>query len=147
MIIKIREIVSEDWDEWLRLALAMYPHHTSTELESGMHEVAARPDATVFVATRPDGTLCGFVEVGARAYADGCSSSPVGYIEAWYIDPDVRLRGYGRALLQAAEDWSRAAGYREMASDTRLDNTISQQAHTRSGYQEVDRIVQFRKQL
>ena len=38
--------------------------------------------------------------------AHGCQSSPVGYIEAWYVDPDVRRQGYGHALLAAAEGWA-----------------------------------------
>jgi hypothetical protein len=34
-----------------------------------------------------------------------------------------------------------------MASDALLDNTVSYDAHIRSGYSEVERIVQFRKPL
>jgi aminoglycoside 6'-N-acetyltransferase I len=68
-------------------------------------------------------------------------------VEAWYVDADVRRLGYGRALLAAAEGWARARGYREMASDTQLDNEVSRRAHLRSGYAEVDRIIQFRKLL
>ena len=86
-------------------------------------------------------------KVGARPYADGCETSPVGYIEAWYVDTDVRRRGYGRALLEAAEAWARGRGYREMASDASLDNTVSHAAHRRVGYDEVDRVIQFRKKL
>jgi len=112
-----------------------------------MREHRARSDAEVFVAEREDGSIAGFVEVGARPYADGCDTSPVGYIEAWYVDPDVRRSGYGRALLEAAEDWARTRGYREMASDAQLNNEISHAAHHRAGYAEVDRIVQFRKVL
>lgn len=144
---KIRQITAQNWDEWLRMALALYPHHTASELEPDMRVFIARADAAVFVAERPDGSLGGFVEVGARPYADGCDTSPVGYIEAWFIDADVRRQGYGRLLLQAAEAWARAAGYQEMASDALLDNTISHQAHLRSGYQEVERLVIFRKPL
>ncbi|MER2526683.1 MAG: GNAT family N-acetyltransferase [Candidatus Competibacter denitrificans] len=144
---KNHRITAQDWDEWLRMALALYPHHTARELEPDMRAFVARADAAVFVAERLDGSLCGFVEVGARPYADGCDTSPVGYIEAWFIDADVRRQGYGRLLLQAAEAWARAAGYQEMASDALLENTISHQAHLRSGYVTVDRVVQFRKSL
>jgi len=49
--------------------------------------------------------------------------------------------------VAAAEDWARAQGCREMASDTWLDNTLSQQAHARLGYAEVERLVHFRKTL
>ena len=107
----------------------------------------AREDATTFVAVRDDGRLSGFVEVGARSHADDCVTTPVGYIEGWYVDPDVRGRGVGRALLAAAEAWARSRGYSEMASDTDWDNTTSQAAHARCGYKEVGRVVQFKKLL
>jgi aminoglycoside 6'-N-acetyltransferase I len=146
-MVKVRAYRDTDWEEWLRLTRALFPEHSAEDLASGMHEHRARDDAEVFVAEREDGSIAGFVEVGARPYADGCDTSPVGYIEAWYVDPDVRRAGYGRAMLSAAEDWARARGYLEMASDAQLHNEISHAAHRHSGYEEVDRIVQFRKTL
>jgi aminoglycoside 6'-N-acetyltransferase I len=112
-----------------------------------MKEWRAREDAEVFVAERQDGAIAGFVEVGSRPYADGCDTSPVGYVEALYVDEGVRRQGYARALLAAAEDWARARGYTEIASDTQLNNDVSYAVHRRTGYEEVDRIVQFRKVL
>ena len=144
---KIRVYRDADWSDWLRLSLALFPEYSAEELDAGMREHRARSDAEIFLAERENGSVAGFVEVGSRPYADGCNTSPVGYIEAWYVDPDVRRMGYGRALLAAAEEWARSRGYREMASDSRLDNEISHAAHRRAGYDEVDRIVQFRKVL
>jgi len=143
----VRPYRDADWDEWLRLGLALFPDQSREEAERGMREFIARDDAAVFVAVRRDGSVCGYVEAGSRPYADGCDTPPVGYIEAWFVDPDVRRQGYGRALLAAAEDWARSRGYREMASDTQLHNDVSRQAHERSGYAEVDRVIQFRKAL
>jgi aminoglycoside 6'-N-acetyltransferase I len=144
---KIRAYRDSDWPEWLRMSLALFPEHTEADLAAGMHESRNRTDLEVFVAERPDASLAGFVEVGTRPYADGCDTSPVGYLEAWYVDADVRRQGVGRALVAAAETWARVRGYREMASDARLNNTVSHAAHRRAGYQEVDRVVQFRKLL
>ena len=144
---KIREYRDADWSEWLRMSMALFPRHSADELEPGMREFRTRPDGDVFVAERADGSLAGFVEVGTRPYADGCDSSPVGYVEAWYVDPDARRCGYGRALVAAAEEWARSKGYREMASDAQLENHVSHAAHRQAGYEEVDRVVQFRKSL
>ena len=93
---KIRVYRDTDWSDWLRLSLALFPEYSAEELDAGMREHRARSDAEVFVAEREDGSVAGFVEVGSRPYADGCDTSPVGYIEAWYVDPDVRREGYGR---------------------------------------------------
>lgn len=58
--------------------------------------------------------------------------APVGYVEAWYVDPDVRRTGYGRALLAAAEAWALRRGCREMASDAQLGNAVSHAARPMS---------------
>ena len=129
------------------MSLALFDDCTSEDLTKGMREFRARSDGEVFVIDRGDGTLAGFVEAGSRPYAEGCDTSPVGYVEAWWVDDDLRRQGYGRALLQAAEDWARSQGYSEMASDALLDNVASHRAHEASGYSEVERIVTFRKSL
>jgi len=143
----IRGYRDGDWDEWLRMSRALFPAETDDSLTSGMRDFRARRDAEVFVVDRGDGRLGGFVEAGARPYADGCDTSPVGYIEAWFIDPDARRQGLGRALLAAAEDWARAQGYTEMASDALIDNIMSHRAHAAAGYVEVERQIVFRKSL
>jgi aminoglycoside 6'-N-acetyltransferase I len=144
---QVRAYRDSDWDAYMRMSVALFPEHSADELAPDMREFLKRRDGAVFVAERPDGSLAGFVEAGTRPYADGCDTSPVGYVEAWYVDPDVRRQGYGRALLAAAEDWARSVGYREIASDARINNAVSYAAHRRAGYVEVDRIVQFRKSL
>lgn len=147
LLIRIREYEEADWDEWRRMDDALHPQNDSEKVAAEMRAILARADTAVFMAERADGTVCGYVEVGARTYADGCDSSPVGYIEGWYVDPDVRRSGYGRALLEAAEQWARGRGYTEMASDAQLGNDVSLKAHQNNGYEVVDRVVQFRKSL
>jgi aminoglycoside 6'-N-acetyltransferase I len=130
----------------LRVNSALFPVDTELEVEA-LRTALAGDDSEVFVLARPDGSLGGYVEVGSRSYADGCESQPVAYIEAWYVDPDLRRSGFGRALLVAAEDWARSKGFTEIASDALLDNHVSHRAHEGSGYEEVGRVVQYRKRL
>ena len=99
-----------------------------------------------FVAEE-DGLLIGFLELDQRKYAPGCRSSPVPFIEGWYVEPAARRRGIGRALAEAAEAWSRAAGFDEMASDAEIQNRDSHAAHAALGYEEIERIVCFRRAL
>jgi len=129
------------------MSVALFPSATAAEHEREIDARLAQTDAAFFVAERDDGTVCGFVEVGTRPYVDGCDSSPVGYVEAWFVEPEMRRGGVGRALLDAAEEWARARGLSEIGSDTQLVNEMSRRAHMRSGYAEVDRIIQFRKAL
>ncbi len=103
--------------------------------------------SAVFVAENPEGGLSGLLEAGVRDYADGCSTLPVAYIEGWYVDPEARRSGIGSALLDAAEYWGRSLGLAEIASDSEVGNEVGQRAHLARGYQEVGRVVQFRKAL
>ncbi len=137
-----------DHAEWLRMRSALWP---DCPLEDHHREMQEQLDDqsryAVFIVARDDGTLGGFLEASLRAYADGCHTSPVGYIEGWYVDADVRRQGWGGELIKAAEQWAGAQGCTEMASDCELDNDVSLRAHLALGYAETDRVIQFRKSL
>ncbi len=112
-----------------------------------IEEILRNPKEQVFFAERPDGGLRGFLEASIRSRADGCERGPVGFIEGWYVDPDARRQGLGRMLVEAAENWARSRGCRQMASDTELWNDVSHQAHASVGYTETARLVLFKKDL
>jgi catechol 2,3-dioxygenase-like lactoylglutathione lyase family enzyme len=103
--------------------------------------------AAVLVVERDQGGLGGFVEAGLRPFAEGCETRPVGYVEGWFVDEDLRRRGVGRALLAAAEAWAIGEGCAEMASDCDPANEASRLAHLASGYVERGRAVQLAKRL
>ena len=100
----------------------------------------------VFVAEVDEG-LIGFLELDFRKYAPDCLSSPVPFIEGWYVEPAWQRRGVGRALVQAAEVRAVELGYTEIASDVEIENTGSLAAHLALGYEEVERTVAFRRSL
>jgi len=79
--------------------------------------------------------------------AESCSTSPVAFLEGWYVDSDLRRQGVGPALVRAAEAWACSRGFKEFASDTQLANTDSQRAHAAVGFIEVERLVAYRKVL
>lgn len=144
----IREYRPTDRSEWLRMRRVLWPEIVAGDEAAEAAAWLARPDAVVLVAARPDGSgLAGFAELGTRPYADGCDTSPVAYLEGWYVDPDARRRGVGAALVRAGEAWARARGCRELASDALLENTGSQRAHEALGFAEVERAVHYRKPL
>jgi aminoglycoside 6'-N-acetyltransferase I len=144
----IRTYQPADHDDWLRMRRALWPRLGGEDAAEDAAAWLARPDAVVIVAARPgDAGLAGFVELGARPYADGCRTSPVAFLEGWYVDPDVRRQGIGAALVRAGEAWARRQGYRELASDALLENTTSHRAHAALGFAEVERAVRYRKDL
>jgi aminoglycoside 6'-N-acetyltransferase I len=150
----IRPVQPSDAAEWLRLRMSLWPE-SSSDKEAGeiAHFFSVSPLPRLpalhaaFVCERPEGSLCGMAEASLRSYADGCESAPAAYLEAWYVDPDVRGQGIGRGLVAAVEGWARAQGLHELASDADLDNMLSQAAHARLGFRETGRAVQFCKVL
>ncbi len=144
----IRLIRPQDRDECLRLRGALWHDGPISEHAPDLDAIlAGELPAAVYVVERHDGCLGGFVEVGIRSIAEGCATSPVAYLEGWYLEPDLRGLGLGKALIQAAEDWARGRGLSEMGSDTWLDNDDGYRAHLALGYEEVERIICFRKRL
>jgi aminoglycoside 6'-N-acetyltransferase I len=147
----IRPVAPADVAALAALRLALWPNGTLAEHETEARAQAlGQPLSTMPLTTlvADDGELVGFAEVGLRSHADGCNAErPVGYLEGWFVVPARRGQGIGRALVAAAEDWARAQGCREMASDTWLDNEGSQRAHAALGFEVVDRCVHFRKPL
>lgn len=149
----IRSARPEDAAALAALCFALWP---DSPLEEHAREVGAKLSSqarttlplTCFVAEIADGTLAGFVEVGLRSHADGCDTAhAVGFLEGWYVAPEYRRLGIGRGLVAVAEEWARAQGCCEMASDTWIDHDLSQRAHAALGYEVVDRCVHFRKSL
>ena len=144
----IRLIRPEDRAEWVRMRGMIWPGSADSH-EADTRLFFSRPDESLatFVLDRLDGRLGGFIEMSQRKYAEGCESSPVAYIEGWYVDEDLRRKGLGAALVRAGEQWARDCGLREIASDTEVENEVSINAHKAIGYEEMERIVCFRKGL
>lgn len=155
--LRIRTLTVADRAEWTRLRGELWRHSSLDFLEQDAEALLRSQRggcfrrngvaATVKVAELGRGHLVGFAEADLRPFADGCRSSPVGYLEGWYVAPEHRRRGIGRALVRAIEGWARDRGCTEMASDTEVTNVPSQLAHKAMGYTEVQRLVHLRRGL
>jgi len=106
-----------------------------------------REPLAVLIAVDERDAAVGFAELSIRNYAEDCVTDRVGYLEGWYVAPEARRRGIGRALVWAAEDWARQQGCTEFGSDALIDNQISAAAHRALGFVETVQIRCFRKDL
>jgi aminoglycoside 6'-N-acetyltransferase I len=147
---RVRPLATADLERWADLRHALWPDQPREELAA---EARAFLDGrgsmleAVLVAVDLADQAVGLAELSLRPYAEGCTTTPVGFLEGWFVAPEWRARGVGRALVVAAEAWARAKGCREFASDTNLDNDGSAAAHAALGFEEVERIRCFRKSL
>lgn len=147
--VPIRAVERRDAAAWERMRQAFWPS------PEGEHagEIAAYLDgdrriaAEVLLALDDAERPIGFAELSIRPYAEGCRPGRVGYLEGWYVEPEHRRRGIGRALVAAAERWGRYQGCTELGSDTAVENLASASAHRALGFDEVDRLIAFRRAL
>lgn len=133
----VRPLRSEELPAAIEMMRALWPTESDYDFS----------DEQVFVWEREGGGLGGFVSFSLRAWAEGCEATPVPYIEGWWVAPDLRQSGVGRALVAAVEAWCRAHGHRELGSDVELENVDSLRAHAALGFEPTLRLQYFRKPL
>lgn len=144
---RIATATRADLDARATLRAALWPDATAAAHRAEL-DAPDGDDAVAFLAFDDTGAAIGLAEATLRhGHVNGTDSSPVGFLEGWYVEPAWRGHGVGRALVQAVVDWTRAQGCSELASDTALDNTGSQAAHVACGFEETERVVYFRRRL
>ncbi len=133
----------EEKKEYHRMRHALWPKHDEADLYEEMLKIVGgipfyknELSWTVFVAEREDGRLGGFIEITLYPSLAFCSTSPVAYIEGWYVDDDLRRCGVGKVLVKTAINWAAENGCTEIASDVELGNLVSQLAHQALGFRE-----------
>ena len=149
---RVRHVEVRDADAWLDMRARLWPDADRRELSREVQSFLAGGDDkrmldAAFVAEDESGLIAGFLELSVRAFSDGCDSAPVPHVEGWFVHEARRGEGIGRSLVRAAEEWSRGRGFTELASDAELENVQSQKAHRQLGFEEVDRLVKYRKRL
>jgi aminoglycoside 6'-N-acetyltransferase I len=149
-MIQVRSATLPDAPAWLRMREALWPENGSTWHAGEVQQFFAgklRMPLEVLLAVDESGVSVGFAELSIRPYAEDCLTDRVAYLEGWYVVPNARRQGVGRALLAAAESWAVAQGCTEFGSDALIDNEMSAAAHRALGFVETVQIRCFRKSL
>ncbi|THV21336.1 aminoglycoside 6'-N-acetyltransferase [Peteryoungia ipomoeae] len=145
----VRRADVRDLEAWVELRHRLWP---SLSLDGHRDEVAdalTQPDRfAAFVCVSPGGVLSGFAEASLRSdHVNGCTTSPVAFLEGIFVEPEHRRFGVASALVGAVCDWAVARGVTEIASDAAADNDTSHALHAALGFEETERVVYFRKSL
>jgi aminoglycoside 6'-N-acetyltransferase I len=149
-MITVRPAKPDDAASWLKMRLTLWPDGSEAEHRGEIERFLrgeTREPLGVLLAESGAGGLVGFAELSIRPYAEGCRTDRVAYLEGWFVVPQARRNGVGRALVAAAEHWGRSHGCTELASDAQPDNEVSAAAHRGAGFTEVSLVRCFRKDL
>ena len=101
---------------------------------TGYADINGRDTSAVFVAEQ-SGRVVGFVGVSERTHFAG---EVDGYIGELVVASDTERRGVGRALVAAAETWTRRRGHRRVTLDTGAANKAARAFYGALGYAEED---------
>ncbi|MEN2427087.1 aminoglycoside 6'-N-acetyltransferase [Chromobacterium vaccinii] len=136
-------------NDWRNLRAALWPDCPADEHQREIDAQIAEPARyAAFIAMDAAGGAVGLIELAIRHdYVNGTHHSPVGFVEGLYVAPEHRRAGVAVRLLSAAQAWARDRGSVELASDTTLDNIVSQTAHQALGFEETERVVFYRMAL
>ena len=145
----IERCTSERFEDWVRLRQALWPDDTLEDHRRYAASTLDRPDETVAYLARDEcGSVVAFAEATLRRdYVNGCSTSPVGFLEGLYVQAPYRGRGLARLLCRTLERWATDLGCAEFASDVLLHNEAGQTAHEALGFEETERVVYYVKRL
>lgn len=153
MPVLIEALTTGSADEWIRMRRALGPEWLLDDMPALASEyfeygtIQSMPHCVLIARDPQTCEPLGFAEISLREFAEGCLTSPVGYLEGWYVEPAARGRGVGSCLVRAGEDWAREQGCSEFASDADIDNTASIRAHESLGFEPVADVRCFRKRL
>ena len=92
-------------------------------------------NATVLIG-RGDSAIIATVLVGHDGHR--------GWVYYLAVDPDRRNRGYGRVMMNAAENWLRERGIEKLQLMVRPDNKVVKDFYQSLGYSEQERVIYAR---
>ncbi len=123
MTFVVREMGIADRSAWAEMRSALWPEESASAHAQEIDEFLRSGEAWGFVVETPHAHAVGFAEIAIRAYANGCDSRPVAFLEGIWIKPQFRRQGAGTQLIAHAESFLAARGFHELGSDTQIDNT------------------------
>ena len=114
------------------------------QLESEAHGILSSATDNCFLANTDSGQYMGFIEVSLRH----TQNHTYGYIEGWYVAPELRRHGIGSALVDQAEQWLLHNSIETIFSDTdKSSDPVSLPAHAHSGYIPIRKFTLLKKKM
>ena len=91
------------------------------------------PAAQTLIAWSAAGKRLGYIHM--RPFKDGVTDEPCGYVSLLALTEDAEGQGIAHLMMQEAETWARAKGYRFLCLDVFADNRHAVEFYERRGFQ------------
>lgn len=132
---------------WAAMRLQLWDKHTCNAHLNDIDNMLSNKQNAGYMAILTNQQAVGFAEISLRQYANGCSKQPVPFLEGIWVQPEYRQQGVGQALIRKITTDLIVQGFDELCSDAGIDNKMSYEAHQNWGFDEIERVICFRKKL
>jgi GNAT superfamily N-acetyltransferase len=141
--VRLRRLTGDDVAGSLRLLAQLGYEMRRDDLAERVHDVLAAPGHMAVVA-EADGSIVGLMHVFARLALENPREAVV---EAIVVDARCRRRAIGRALMAAAERWSREHRCRSVALSSNVARAPAHAFYKALGYRIAATSYVLRKPL
>jgi len=140
----IRPPQSRDYDRMADLARQLGYECTVQEVELRLDGMRDSNHYAIFVAEVPGGRIAGWI--GAHVFRSVETERCV-EISGLIVDQQIRSRGIGKKLLDAAEEWARRLGCAAISVRSNVKRDRAHHFYTKNGYEHVKTRKEFRKNV
>jgi GNAT superfamily N-acetyltransferase len=141
--IAVRPLAATDEEAWRRMwtsYLAFYEARIPEEATRCTWRRLLEAKAMIGRVAEDRGRVVGFT--ASVLHECTWTTAPVCYLEDLFVDPDVRGRGIGRALIEDLIQLARQRGWSRLYWHTREDNVAARRLYDR--FAEADGFVRYR---
>lgn len=136
----VRLAKDEDRHIWLDMRRALWPDTDAKDLADDLVYLLDNDSAWLaFEGEKP----VGFIEASIR----NVEGQDLPWVEGVWIAESHRKTGAARELLQVVEQWAKKKGHDVLLSDAEFHNNVSHKWHSASGFEEIERIIIYQKDI
>jgi aminoglycoside 6'-N-acetyltransferase I len=144
---EIEQLSEKNLKNLIDLILELWPECDYNE-EFISYQAFVDSENDVCYLAQVSGTYVGFIHVSIRTnYVEGANDLPIAYIEAIYVNPNHQRLRIGEFLVKMGVDWAKQKGCKQLGSDTEIYNSKGIDFHKKIGFEEVNRVVCFIKNI
>lgn len=130
----VRPPLPGDYDRMAELAGQLGYSCTGDEIKSRVAEMLDLKQHAVYIAELPGGRVAGWIglHVFRSVEQEGCAG-----ISGLIVDEQIRSRGIGKLLLEAAENWARKQGCNAISVHSNVTRERAHRFYRNNGYQHI----------
>jgi GNAT superfamily N-acetyltransferase len=140
----VRAPMHDDYDRLAELAGQLGYPSTADQVRARLSEMRDPKECAIYVAELSDGQIAGWIGVYIFRSIE---MDKLAEINGLVVGEEIRSRGIGKVLLDAAEEWARDRGCAIISVHSNVKRVRAHDFYKRNGYEWHKNQESFRKRL